>query len=76
MPVISMPDVASTPVSSPCVQVCALNADRVCIGCGRSLGEIAEWGAATDARRRAIRAEAARRLAGIKALQPDEAARR
>lgn len=42
-----------------------LNADRICVGCGRSIAEIAEWGRAADARRLQIRADAARRLAII-----------
>lgn len=56
---------AYEPVPSPCVQVCVLNADRICVGCGRSIAEIAEWGRAADARRLQIRADAARRLAII-----------
>ncbi|HEX4895304.1 MAG TPA: DUF1289 domain-containing protein [Solimonas sp.] len=31
------------PVASPCVQVCKLDARDICIGCGRSLREIAAW---------------------------------
>ena len=30
-------------VASPCNSVCKLNVDDVCIGCGRSLDEIANW---------------------------------
>jgi predicted Fe-S protein YdhL (DUF1289 family) len=38
-------------VPSPCVNICRLDAQGLCIGCRRTLGEIAEWSAAADARR-------------------------
>jgi predicted Fe-S protein YdhL (DUF1289 family) len=41
-------------VASPCVSVCRMRDDGVCAGCGRTLGEIAEWSLASDDRRRAI----------------------
>ncbi|WP_090198386.1 DUF1289 domain-containing protein [Pseudomonas pohangensis] len=47
--------------ASPCVRNCCLDDEDICLGCGRSLGEILEWSAAGDARRRAIRAIAAAR---------------
>jgi hypothetical protein len=30
-------------VGSPCVSICALNEDSVCIGCHRSVDEIMSW---------------------------------
>ena len=30
-------------VESPCVNVCTLDAHKVCIGCGRTIEEIAIW---------------------------------
>jgi uncharacterized protein len=30
--------------SSPCMNVCVLDSERVCVGCGRTLEEIARWG--------------------------------
>ena len=30
-------------VSSPCVRICALDEADVCVGCGRTLDEIARW---------------------------------
>lgn len=54
--------VAPAGVPSPCVGICDLDpADDVCRGCGRTIDEIAEWGAADDARRRAILERIARR---------------
>jgi|HubBroStandDraft_5_1064220.scaffolds.fasta_scaffold00505_10 predicted Fe-S protein YdhL (DUF1289 family) len=38
-------------VSSPCVNICRLDAHGLCIGCRRTIGEIAEWSQADDARR-------------------------
>jgi len=49
-------------VPSPCNQVCWLDAAGICIGCGRSGGEIAEWTRADSARRLQIRAAARQRL--------------
>jgi predicted Fe-S protein YdhL (DUF1289 family) len=57
-------------VPSPCTSVCTLGRDDICTGCGRSLSEIAEWGAATPARQRAIALAAGLRLA---ATQPGRA---
>lgn len=45
-------------VESPCVNICRMK-DGLCEGCGRTLGEIAEWSMATDERRRAILARIA-----------------
>ena len=30
--------------TSPCLNICVLDAGRTCVGCGRTLGEIAQWG--------------------------------
>ncbi|HET7201948.1 MAG TPA: DUF1289 domain-containing protein [Steroidobacteraceae bacterium] len=30
--------------ASPCVNVCVLDTGRTCIGCGRTVDEIARWG--------------------------------
>ncbi len=49
-------------VASPCRRRCCLNEAERCLGCGRLLAEILEWGNASDERRRAIRALAEGRL--------------
>jgi uncharacterized protein len=41
-------------VPSPCVDICRLDAQGLCVGCRRTLQEIAEWPGAGDARRREI----------------------
>lgn len=33
----------SDSVASPCVSVCCLDEDDICIGCGRTLDEIRRW---------------------------------
>jgi uncharacterized protein len=42
------------PVASPCVDICRLDAQGLCIGCRRTIDEIAEWSRASEARRREI----------------------
>jgi len=34
-------------IKSPCVRMCTLDDDDICIGCGRSLEEIKQWNAYT-----------------------------
>jgi len=50
------------PSASPCIKVCVLDADRMCIGCGRLLEEIAEWSQMSPAERAAVNDRAAARL--------------
>jgi iron complex transport system substrate-binding protein len=59
-PVTSAPP---SPVPSPCIGVCQLNAQQLCTGCHRYLDEIAEWSRASSARRIEIRCAAALRAA-------------
>ena len=42
-------------VESPCINVCKIEND-VCIGCGRTLEEIAHWSEMTDADKEYINA--------------------
>ena len=44
-----------TETPSPCLAICSLDLnDEYCIGCGRTLDEIAGWLNASEAERRAI----------------------
>jgi predicted Fe-S protein YdhL (DUF1289 family) len=54
---------ASARVPSPCISVCRIDeASGLCVGCLRTLDEIAAWGAlGDDARRRVWQAIALRR---------------
>ena len=49
------------PVASPCISVCTLDENDICIGCFRSGREIGEWGALDNVRRREVLALAAER---------------
>ncbi|MBX9754393.1 MAG: DUF1289 domain-containing protein [Pseudomonadaceae bacterium] len=49
-------------MESPCRRQCCLDDTDRCIGCGRMLAEILEWGSASNARRREICALAKTRL--------------
>jgi uncharacterized protein len=49
------------PVASPCVDICRLDEQGLCIGCRRTIDEIAEWSRASEARRREIVSELAAR---------------
>ncbi|MGZ8266817.1 MAG: DUF1289 domain-containing protein [Burkholderiales bacterium] len=48
-------------VSTPCVRICCLDPDDVCVGCYRSLSEICAWAEANDSERLAILARCERR---------------
>jgi predicted Fe-S protein YdhL (DUF1289 family) len=54
------PEISQVP--SPCTGECRLDAERVCVGCGRRMHEIVAWAEADDERRLRIRAAAAARL--------------
>ena len=47
-------DGEEAPVVSPCVAVCALNTDDICIGCHRSGEEIRDWVSLDNTGRRAV----------------------
>jgi predicted Fe-S protein YdhL (DUF1289 family) len=45
-------------VTSPCTKVCVMDAaNRYCLGCRRTLGEIARWGEMSDAEQAAVSAQ-------------------
>ena len=53
-------------IASPCVNICAIDpATGWCTGCGRTLNEIAGWGAAGPAQRRTMLADLPGRLARL-----------
>jgi predicted Fe-S protein YdhL (DUF1289 family) len=52
-------------VTSPCVDVCELNADNICKGCGRTTDEIEIWSRADNGLRRAIKQAAELRKQAI-----------
>jgi len=54
------------PFNSPCTDVCAIDDDTGwCLGCGRSMHEIATWASMGDEARARVLGEAAARKAAI-----------
>ena len=52
-------------VASPCINVCRMDAaNALCVGCWRTLDEIARWSRTSDDDRRAILAAVEQRRAG------------
>ena len=50
-------------METPCVNVCLLDSEvGLCVGCGRTIDEIANWASMTDIERRAIIASLSARL--------------
>ena len=56
-------------VKSPCVNICQLGEDKICIGCYRTLGEIGDWRFANNDQREQIVAIARIRQSGEKLTQ-------
>jgi predicted Fe-S protein YdhL (DUF1289 family) len=57
---------SATSISSPCNRICVVHPTaRMCIGCGRSLDEIARWIALPETERTAIMAQLPARLAAL-----------
>jgi predicted Fe-S protein YdhL (DUF1289 family) len=51
-------------IESPCVKICTLDArTATCLGCGRTVDEIARWRAMTAGERARVMAELPARLA-------------
>lgn len=54
----------SEPVASPCMSICALDSDDVCIGCYRTGMEISHWGRMSDEEQREVVRRCAGRMRG------------
>ena len=49
---------------SPCVKVCVMDAERrYCLGCARTLDEIARWGEMNDSERASVLESLSHRIA-------------
>ena len=58
-------------MSSPCINLCKMDpAAGLCIGCGRSLDEIARWGAMREDERLRVMQDLKIRLTSRKAVSP------
>ena len=55
------------PLSSPCVRICVVDpVSALCIGCGRTLAEIAAWSTMPETERTAVMASLEGRLKEIR----------
>ena len=61
---------------SPCIQICKMDAaTNLCIGCGRTLSEIAGWGGMNDTQRAAVWEKLPSRMQALRAsTAPGDAA--
>ena len=58
----------SDPITSPCIKVCAVEGGfGWCLGCGRTLPEIARWASLQPAERRAVMDDLPQRMKTLKA---------
>jgi predicted Fe-S protein YdhL (DUF1289 family) len=68
---------ARAEIESPCVKLCTIHPEtRLCLGCARSLDEIAGWSRMTPEARRAVMAELPSRRAAPTGRRGGRAARR
>jgi uncharacterized protein len=44
----------SAAIDTPCVKICVIEADGLCVGCARTLDEIARWGLMSAEQRHAV----------------------
>ncbi len=56
------------PIVSPCRQICRMGSDGLCDGCGRTLQEIALWGALPKSGRQTVMD----RVSGWQPRPPDD----
>ena len=55
------------PIATPCIKVCVIDGESgLCLGCQRTLPEVASWSRLTDAERAAIMAGLAERRSRIR----------
>ena len=50
------------PIASPCISVCLLDKNDMCVGCYRTADEITEWMSGSDEQRLAILEKSAQRM--------------
>lgn len=63
-----------TMIETPCVEICTLDArSGLCLGCGRTIDEIARWTAMSEAERARVMSELPWRLAAGRRAEPANA---
>ena len=55
---------ATQPVQSPCVSICVLDDDDVCMGCYRTGMEIGQWGTLSSEQQRLVVKRSQHRMRG------------
>ena len=64
----------STMIATPCIEICTLEArSGLCLGCGRTVDEIARWTAMSEAERARVMSELPWRLAAGRRAEPANA---
>jgi predicted Fe-S protein YdhL (DUF1289 family) len=59
-------------IASPCNKICVMDAEqRYCLGCWRTLAEIAAWGSMTDEEQSAVLARLNERRASSPSRMPE-----
>lgn len=58
---ITPPKLPEKPIPSPCVSICSLDDNDICIGCQRSGDEIINWGKMDNQQRLEVLRKAAQR---------------
>jgi len=58
-------------MKSPCVRICSLNQDNVCVGCGMTVRDLRIWGGANDEEKQKIITEGSLRLSRMQALRDE-----
>jgi predicted Fe-S protein YdhL (DUF1289 family) len=55
---------SDTTPKSPCISICVLDDDNICMGCYRSAEEITDWFMASDEQKNEVLRKARERLQG------------
>jgi len=55
---------------SPCIGLCTLNEENLCLGCGRALNEITDWHSSSDEEKSGICQRAQERVALLESNSP------
>lgn len=58
-------------IANPCVEVCTLDWDDICLGCFRSMDEICAWYSMTDDEKRAVLRKAEERSTQPRPRRPE-----
>ena len=58
--------IANPKIETPCIKICTLDASRnLCLGCGRSIDEIARWGTMSAPERARVMDELGARMSAL-----------